>query len=291
MLKFRQNIILIILFALLGVNNMSAVDVLVNVSPKQNPLPPNALAYKDTPGKYFNVTLTNMNSDTKIDVRLEVAIEGPKDQLSNQWEDRSSYLKVAANRTTPKWFTLLPNRPMQISGEMLNDHFQQYDPETEFFSNGQLRQIFDDVNNFGLLPEGHYTLKVIVKPNNGYNADVIGEGVTHFDIAYKASAPKFTEPTTNEHDFTADEKGYQVIPFPVELPRFSWTVPSFNMQNLQKKAHFVYDFCIARIMEGQTPTEAFDKRSVAFEQRGLITPFCNVPTNIVRAMRNSGTRF
>ena len=98
MLKFRLHMIFIILFTLLGVNTMSAANVLVNVSPKQNPLPPYALTYKDDPGKYFNITLTNLNSDTELAVRLEVALEGPKDQFSNQWEDINTYLRVAANQ-------------------------------------------------------------------------------------------------------------------------------------------------------------------------------------------------
>ena len=74
-----------------------AQEVYVDVRPKQNPLPAQAALYVENPGRFFNVTLTNL-SDEPVPVRLEVRLEGPIESQLDLWPDGGDYLAIVANR-------------------------------------------------------------------------------------------------------------------------------------------------------------------------------------------------
>ena len=53
-----------------------AQQVLVNITRKQNPLPPQIAVYYENPGRFFNVSITNNDTEMAVPVRLEVALVG-----------------------------------------------------------------------------------------------------------------------------------------------------------------------------------------------------------------------
>ena len=153
MLKFRLNMVITLLWALLGFGSLSAQDqVMVSVHPKQNPLPPQAMMYLDNPGRFINVTLTNIDQQTPLPVRLEVQLQGPIENGIDMWPDGESYLMVMGNRSIPHTIMLMPSQTRHLTQTELNQHFSFYNAETETFSGGVLREIFNHADTWGLLP-------------------------------------------------------------------------------------------------------------------------------------------
>ena len=76
MIKHRIFSIVTFICMLMCASMSMAQEVYVDVRPKQNPLPAQAALYVENPGRFFNVTLTNL-SDEPVPVRLEVRLEGP----------------------------------------------------------------------------------------------------------------------------------------------------------------------------------------------------------------------
>lgn len=54
------------LFACVTLGHSLAQEIIVNVTPVQQVLPPQALLYVSQPGKYFNVSLTNNSKDEQF---------------------------------------------------------------------------------------------------------------------------------------------------------------------------------------------------------------------------------
>lgn len=286
MIKHRIFSIVTFICMLMCASMSMAQEVYVDVRPKQNPLPAQAALYVENPGRFFNVTLTNI-SEEPVPVRLEVRLEGPIESQMDIWPDGGDYLAIVANRPIDYYQYLGAGQPRTITDSELNLMFNRY-VNNERYAGGRLAQLFDDVagGHVGLLPEGHYGLKIIVKTNYIDQNDqgrIIGEGECYFDISYKASAPSFIEPNSSQGS------GYIKADFPYQTGRFAWTPPTFSNNRLGAAHNILYDFRIMRVTNGMSPYEAATSGAVAYEQKGLMTTFCNVPYSVISTLRRSGT--
>lgn len=289
MIKHRIFSIVTFICMLMCASMSMAQEVYVDVRPKQNPLPAQAALYVENPGRFFNVTLTNL-SDEPVPVRLEVRLEGPIESQLDLWPDGGDYLAIVANRPIDYYQYLGAGQPRTITDSELNLMFNRY-VNNERYAGGRLSQLFDDVSggHVGLLPEGHYGLKIIAKTNYIDQNDqgrIIGEGECYFDISYKASAPSFIEPNSSQGS------GYIKADFPYQTGRFAWTPPTFSNNRMDGNRNIIYDFRIMRVANGMSPYEAATSGAVAYEQKGLMTTFCNVPYSVISTLRRSGnTRY
>ena len=296
MIKHRLFILVALICTLLCTNELFA-QVTVSVTPRQNTLPAQGAVYMTDPGRFFNVSLTNTSATELIPVRLEARIEGPIEGGFDILPDNGSYLATSAQRTMPVYIPLTPGHTRVLTQTDLYNMFRQYDAGTEMFGGGQLYDIFQSGGSggiFGLLPEGHYGLKLTAKTNyTEYNdaGDVLGEAVCFFDICYNASAPSFNNIKYINGDVSAEagivnQDGYNTAYFPTSNPRFSWSEPTFNNTRLSITRQFLYDFRIYQLAMNQDPSDAtLYNGNIAFEQLGLMTPYCVVPYNVVARLK------
>ncbi len=272
-------------------------QVSVSVQRKQNPLPAQGGIYMSDPGRFFNIVVTNNSATEFLPVRLEARIEGPIENAVDVWPNGDSYLATMASRTMPIYIPLQPGQSRVLTQTDLFNMFRQYDAGTEMYGSGILYNTFQDgaANGaFGLLPEGHYGLKITAKTNfTDFNdpGDFLGEGICFFDICYNANPPSFNNITYINDGFSGssgmvDESGYYTAYFPTSNPRFSWTEPTFNNTALTVTRQFIYDFCIYQLSEEQYPSDAvLHNGSIAYSQYGLMTPQCIVPYNVVAKLK------
>lgn len=272
-------------------------QVTVTVQRKMNPLPAQGGVYMSDPGRFFNVMLTNTSSSEFLPVRLEVRLEGPIESNVDIWPNGDSYLATSAQRTMPVYIPLQAGQTRVLTQTDLMNMFSQYDAGTETFGGGFLYDMFQGGANsgvFGLLPEGHYGIKITAKTNfTDFNdpGDFLGEGICFFDICYNANPPSFNNITYINDSYEGssgfvNHNGYYTAYFPTSNPRFSWSEPTFNYSGLTVTRQFIYDFRIYQLTEGQEPSDAtLQNAPIAFEQCGLMTPQCFVPYNVVAALK------
>ncbi len=289
MIKHRIFSIVTFICSLLCASMAMAQDVYVDVRPKQNPLPAQAALYVDNPGRFFSITLNNL-SDEPIPVRLELRVEGPIESQMDIWPNGNDYLAIVADRPIEYYQYLDKGQVRTLADSELNLMFNQY-VNNERYAGGKISEIFSNVTegHVGLLPEGHYGLRVIVKTNYIDQNDrgrVVGENECYFDISYKGSAPSFIEPTASS------DGGYLKADFPYQTGRFAWTPPTFSNNRLDASRNILYDFRIMRVTDGMSAYDAATRGAVAYEQKGLMTTFCNVPYSVISTLRRSGdTRY
>ena len=287
------------IFMLVG-TLLSAVSafsqVTVSVVPRQNPLPAQGAIYMTDPGRFFNISLTNTNGSELLPVRIEARIEGPIENGLNVWPSGESYLAIMAARTMPTYIPLQPGQTRVLTQTDLINMFRQYDAGTEMFGGGELYDMFQGGNEngtFGLLPEGHYGIKITAKSNyteTNDPGDVLGEGICYFDICYNANPPSFNniqylDDLSGNSDII-ENSGYYTAYFPTDNPRFSWSEPTFNYKPLTITRQFIYDFRIYQLAVNQDPNDAIQHNgTIAYEQVGLMTPYCVVPYNVVAKLK------
>lgn len=272
-------------------------QVSVTVQRRQNPLPAQGGVYMSDPGRFFNIVVTNNSASEFLPVRLEARIEGPIDNAVDIWPNSDSYIATVASRSMPIYIPLQPGQSRVLTQTDLYNMFRQYDAGTESFGGGYLYDAFQSGSNsgvFGLLPEGHYGLKITAKSNyTDFNdpGDYLGEGICFFDICYTANPPSFNN-ITYINDGNAgvsgfeDNEGYYTAYFPTSNPRFSWTEPTFNYRGLTVTRQFIYDFVLYQLSEEQHPSDAvLHGGNIAYSQYGLMTPQCIVPYNIVAKLK------
>lgn len=272
-------------------------QVSVTVQRRQNPLPAQGGVYMSDPGRFFNIVVTNNSASEFLPVRLEARIEGPIDNAVDIWPNSDSYIATVASRSMPIYIPLQPGQSRVLTQTDLYNMFRQYDAGTESFGGGYLYDAFQNGSNsgvFGLLPEGHYGLKITAKSNyTDFNdpGDYLGEGICFFDICYTANPPSFNN-ITYINDGNAgvsgfeDNEGYYTAYFPTSNPRFSWTEPTFNYRGLTVTRQFIYDFVLYQLSEEQHPSDAvLNGGNIAYSQYGLMTPQCIVPYNIVAKLK------
>ena len=272
-------------------------QVSVTVQRKQNPLPAQGGIYMSDPGRFFNIVVTNNSASEFLPVRLEARIEGPIENAVDIWPNSDSYLATMASRTMPIYIPLQPGQSRVLTQTDLYNMFRQYDAGTEMYGGGVLFDTFQGGaanGSFGLLPEGHYGLRITAKTNfTDFNdpGDFLGEGTCFFDVCYNANPPSFNNITyindgnQGDSDFV-EEGGFYTAYFPTFNPRFSWTEPTFNNAGLTVTRQFIYDFCIYQLSEEQYPSDAvLHNGNIAFQQCGLMTPQCIVPYNVVAKLK------
>ena len=293
----RRLLSLVSLICLLLCAGSALAQVNVQVQSRQNPLPAQGGIYMTDPGRFFNIVLTNNSASEFLPVRLEVRLEGPIENGVDIWPNGDSFLAVMASRTMPTYIPLQPGQTRVLTQTDLMNMFRQYDGGTEMYGGGQLYDVFTGGANdgaFGLLPEGHYGMKITAKTNfTEYNdpGEVLGEGYCYFDICYNAKAPSFNniEYLNNNNTYESgfvEHGGYYTAYFPTSNPRFSWTEPTFNATGLSVKRQFLYDFRIYQLANNQEPSDAtLHNGVIAFEQCGLMTPQCFVPYNVVAQLK------
>ena len=272
-------------------------QVTVTVQRRQNPLPAQGGVYMSDPGRFFNVVVTNNSASEFLPVRLEARIEGPIDNAVDIWPNGDSYLATMASRSMPIYIPLQPGQSRVLTQTDLFNMFRQYDAGTESYGSGYLFDAFQNGTNsgvFGLLPEGHYGLKITAKTNyTDFNdqGDYLGEGICFFDVCYTANPPSFNNITyindgnAGVSEFT-DNSGYYTAYFPTSNPRFSWTEPTFNYRGLSVTRQFIYDFVLYQLSEEQHPSDAvLHGGNIAYSQYGIMTPHCIIPYNIVAKLK------
>ncbi len=271
-----------------------AQQMRVNITRRQNPLPPQISVYYENPGRFFDVSVTNVDADTPVPVRLEVSLVGPIAGGADVWPVASdSYFMVNYNQSLPSSFIIPPKQTLFFSSSELNTHMMSY-PTSSRYAGGTIAKAMqtpEDGKPFGLLDEGHYGIKLTVKSNfSGDSGDVLGEGTCFFDLCYSATAPTFTFPTATGFDFSGDTD-IMTVNFPTDYAHFEWTTPTFNIPSLATMRQFSYDFKLYRMLPNQSPEEAIGSNGIAFQQLGLMVPYCDIPRNVVTNLQRSGTQY
>ena len=266
----------------------------VNITRRQNPLPPQVSLYYENPGRFFDISVTNVDADTPVPVRLEVSLVGPIAGGADVWPVASeSYLMVNYNQSLPSSFIIPPKQTRFFNSSELNTHMMSY-PSSSRYAGGTIAKAIqtpEDGKPFGLLDEGHYGIKFTVKSNfSGDSGDVLGEGTCFFDLCYSATAPTFTFPAATGFDFSG-ETDMMTVNFPTDYAHFEWTTPTFNIPSLATMRQFSYDFKLYRMLPNQSPEEAIGSNGIAFQQLGLMVPYCDIPRNVVTNLQRSGTQY
>ncbi len=292
MKNHRLRMLIILLSLTASFTSVWAQQVHVNITRRQNPLPPQVATYYENPGRFFNVSVTNGDPDRPIPIRLELSLVGPIEGGADAWPAAcSSFFTLTRTRNIPSSFILAPRQTRHLTGDELNQHLRSY-PMGSYSMGGAISEAIQtpkDGRPFGLLDEGHYGLRFVVKTNyEGESGDVIGEGECYFDICYSASSPEFTFPRPSGFDFSA---AYDVVNFPTDYAHFEWTSPRFNLATLTSTRQFSFDFKLYRMLANQSPEEAISSNGIAFQQQGLMTPFCDIPKNVVDNLQRSGTQY
>ena len=188
MMKRRLYSLAMLLVLATTFTTVCAQQVLVNLTRKQNPLPPQIAVYYENPGRFFNVSITNNDTEIPIPVRLEVALVGPIEGGVDMWPAScSSFLNMNCHRSLPSSFIIQPRQTRFITSLELNQHMKSY-PSGSVSVGGAIATAMQTPpagRPFGLLDEGHYGIRIIAKTNyDGDAGDVIGEAECFFDICY-----------------------------------------------------------------------------------------------------------
>ena len=117
---------------------VSAQQMQVSITRKQNPLPPQLSVYHENPGRFFNVSVTNIDPETAIPVRLEVSLVGPIEGGADAWPvGPSSYFTMNYNQSLPSSFIIQPKQSKFFTSPELSTHLMSY-PNTARFMGGRI---------------------------------------------------------------------------------------------------------------------------------------------------------
>ena len=243
-----------------------AQEVMVNVIPTQQVLPPQVLLYLSDPGKYFTITLTNTTPDVQqvyLGIQLEQIV--PSSDLA---------IVTPPNRQPQKPFVIQANSVYTLSSLEMKNLFNHI-PASEIKCPANL---FDDYTNgsFGLLPEGTYQSKITAYRWNypALATPVVvsspESGTCTFQICYKAQAPQFLIPLV---DALGSETVAQVDPLSAQ---FTWTMPIIACG---ASATYTYDIKFVELYPGQQPDVAMDRNPIIYQVKDLLANTCIIPTN------------
>lgn len=264
----RYRYIAVWVASLFSALSMWAQEVIVNVTPAQQVLPPQVLLYLADPGKFFTITLTNTTADAQqvhLGLQLEQTI--PSSDLA---------ISTPANRQPQNPFVIQPNSTYTLNSVEMRKLFDHI-PSSEIQCPPGL---FENYQNgaFGLLPEGTYRAKVtayrwndpqLVTPITVSNPE---GGWCTFQVCYKAQAPQFLMPVANAQNENAIA---EIDPLNAQ---FAWTQPVIACG---ASANFTYDFKIVELMPGQQPDVAMDHNPVVYQVEDLMTSMCMITTDVL----------
>lgn len=258
---------------------LPAQEVMVNVTPVQQVLPPQAMLYVSDPGRYFTITLIN-NTQVVQDVYLGLRMEQtlPASGL---------YLSTSPNRQPQRPFTLSPGQTRvltMVEMKTLFDHI----PKNEVSTSPGL---FDDYSNgaFGLLPEGQYSAQLIAykwnptAPRPVALSSQMG-GMCHFTICYRAEAPDFLTPMRDGAMGLVNLSQASLLR---TNPQFTWKAP-ITLCN-PRAAQFTYEFHVVELLPGQQPDEAITRNPDIYVARELMVPMVTLPANYAARLDGAKT--
>lgn len=244
-----------------------AQEIIVNVTPVQQTLPPQVLLYMSDPGKYFTITLTNTTSDVQhVHLGLQLEQINPASDLA---------IATPAHRQPNVPFSVQANSVYTLSSTEMKNMFNHI-PASEIQCPANL---FEDYTSgsFGLLPEGTYRAKITVyrwetpqlkQPVVVNNPE---GGWCTFEVCYKAQAPQFLTPMV----MASDDAVTQVDPLSAQ---FTWTQP---VTNCGVSTTYTYNLQIVELLPGQQPDAAMDRNPVVYQSKGLMANMCVIPTQVV----------
>lgn len=248
---------------------MHAQNVMVSVVPVQQVLPPQALTYIDNPGKFFNITLTNVSSETQnvyLSINVDCAYPVTQSMFSTPNNIQPSQpISIGPNRTIQlnmvdmkRLFSHLSSRNIHVAPSLLSGY---------------------GGGSFGLLPEGRYQLTVTAyKWSNPPLASPVAvsnpsSGGTMFTVSYKAKAPEMLLPL-----ITSVTDGYAELD-PVNA-LFTWkeSIVTSSVMNVR----YSYSLRIVEVLPGQPVDYAMDNNPSVYRISNLISPTCVIPLNYVQ---------
>lgn len=250
-----------------------AQEVIVNVTPVQQLLPPQALLYVSDPGKYFNITLTNTSSQVQ-NVYLTLSVQ--------QVTPSTTVSVVTPSTYPPKTPFVVPaNGTKTLTPTEMKTMFNHI-PANQIKTT---RGLFDDYRNgsFGLLPEGDYEAQITAYrwTNPKLQTPVVVSsptgGKTFFTICYKAQAPQFLMPVKAGALSSSDE----VADLEVLNPIFTWTPPVITCAGSANQ--YRYSFKVVEVLKNQSPTEAMAKNPVVYKAENITVAQCVIPINILKS--------
>lgn len=246
---------------------VKAQEVTVVVTPVQQVLPPQAMQYINTPGKYFNITLIN-NTSVDQDTYLGLSVEQvmPATGLSVSTPTRrqpKAPITIKAGQTRTLTMVEMKN---------LFNHF----PSSELRASPGLIETYSG-NDQGLLPEGQYCGQIIA-----YKWDLAAQtavalssssgGRCYFTICYKAQAPEFITPMPMSGGELLD---LSVATLDKLNPQFTWREPLVTCN--PGAAKFLYNFKIVELMPNQQPDDAMDRNAPVYQVNSLMSPMVTIP--------------
>lgn len=286
-----------------------ASKVLVNVHNTRNPMPANALAYLDQPGRFVIVTLTN-TTDVAQQGHFDLELTGPLGTLD------FGTIHIHPDQSSGSVYANVNVRPMGtvvLSGQNLNQLFQRCSAN-DVYSTGALGDALTNArlgSNY-LIPEGRYSLTLRMIDDSG---EELGAGSCEFDVCYTATPPTIISNDTylkdlierrGSSDLTATDKqnlaildsivpdnvileDYLFFQFPVNMPyRFQWTKSDLNLTYYAGvRPSFYYDFELIEVLPSCTSFEdALTMGTVLYRQRNLATDFVDIPFTVKEDIRD-----
>ena len=259
--------------------SLMAQDVMVTVAPVQQVLPPQAFLYVADPGRYFNITLTNL-TDEAVPVYLGFQLEqtNPSSDLS---------ISTPPSRQPQKPYTISPKGVYQLSLVEMKEMFNHLS-----LSEIQAPQnLFSDYvgGSFGLLPEGLYTARITAyywhqpayaTPQPASGAE---DGQCHFTICYRAQAPYFLTPASVGG--AGDEMG--VVSLDALSPEFTWAAPVVACN--PSASQYEYTMRIVELLPRQDAATAIERNPTVYLKSGLVSPICRIPIEVLSTMNPAAT--
>ena len=253
-----------------------AQEVTVTVTPVQQVMPPQVMNYIENPGKFFNVQLIN-NGPKAVNIFFGMRVEQihPYSGL---------HVVVPFNRQPQKPITVAPGgRPRvltMVELKTLFNHVVKNEVETT-------PGLFDKYTNgsFGLLPEGHYELRLTAYEWNptathpkALSSNMSGR--CQFTVCYKAQAPQFLQPMTTGTEL----RDLSVAKMQRQNPQFTWREPVIACRpNMQR---YTYDIKVVELFPGQQPDDAMDYNPIVYRQNLLMAPTATIPRSVLQRMKN-----
>ena len=258
---------------------VAAQDISVTVSPVQQVLPPQVAMYIDNPGKYFNITLTN-NTGVQQNVYLCI-------NLRQTMPSSGLQIITPAKRLPLRPFTVPASSSYQLSLVEMRTMFNHL-PKNEVQTTPGL---FDNYLNgsFGLLPEGQYRAQLTAYRWDPTLPEPVAvssptAGYCDFTVCYKAQAPEFLTPVTNNAlDLMAIAKVQEMN------AQFTWRQPVVACN--PAAARFTYNFKVVQVNPMQQPDDAIDHNPVVYQVKGLLSPMVIIPQNIIKSQFREQTTY
>ncbi|MBQ7495121.1 MAG: hypothetical protein IJT75_05100 [Bacteroidaceae bacterium] len=255
-------------------STLHAQEVMVTVTPVQQVLPPQVFLYKVDPGKYFNVSITNLTDEVQ-DVYLCLQLEqvNPADGLS---------ISIPPRRQPERPYSIPAKATYQLSMAEMQTMFNHV-PSNEIQAP---QDLFNDYANgsAGLLPEGMYSVRMtaykwrIPQYANPQTASSPDGGMAFFNICYNGQPPKFLTPV----NVGVGDDDLGVVPLDPLSPQFTWTAPVVPCN--PGAINYSYNFRVVEMHPSQEPDQAINHNGVIYQASDLMAPLCIIPQQIIDKM-------